>query len=200
LSYRSIACAVLACASLAACSQTAALTNEPQRTNSAAATSVRANPPQRFAGFLAAVREADAAVVATLVSVDDAAEAPDKFLTATRWRVGRLVAGSGVRPGDTVAVRLPTGRRGDGSGEWAAGTPTGAPGAGPAMSVGDEYLLLLSRRTYEAQVKARGGRPLDGVTGAGPGLRKVTGRNRIEAAEPFEAPATVDELASMIGD
>jgi hypothetical protein len=200
LSYRSYACAALASACLAACSQNAAVTNEPLGINSAAATSVAAQSSQRFAGFLAAVRGADAAVVATLVSVDDAAPGPDRFLTSTRWRVGRLVAGAGVAPGATVAVRLPTGRRGDGSGEWAAGTPTGAPGAGPAMRAGDEYLLLLSRRTYEAQVKARGGRPLDGVTGAGPGLRKVTGPNRIEAAEPFEAPATVDELASMIGE
>lgn len=198
--FRSYACAALASACLAACSQTAAVTDEPLGIKSAAESRLPADPPQRFAGFLAAVREADAAVVATLLSVDDAAEGPDRFLTSTRWRVGRLVSGSGARRGDTIVVRLPTGRRGDGSREWAADAPTGAPGTVPAIRAGDEYLLLLSRRTYEAQVKARGGRPLDGVTGAGPGLRKVTGPNRIEAGEPFEAPATVDELTSMIGE
>jgi hypothetical protein len=139
-------------------------------------------------------------VVARLASFDPTAEAADRFLSTARWEVERVVSGSGVRAGQTVTVRLPTGRRADGRWEWAAGQPTGAPGAEPAMKAGDRYLLLLSRGTYEAQVKARGGQPLAGVTGAGLGYHKVAGANRIEAAGSYEAPATVDELQSMVGD
>jgi hypothetical protein len=148
--------------------------------------------------FVRIARQADSVVVAELVRVDFSDPAADKFLTTAEWRSLEVLRGD-RRAGETVRVRIPLGQDPDGQWRWIRGETAVSPDATGRMKPGDRFLLKLSRSTYEAQVRARGGEPLPGVTGAGLGLHPLSGRE-IRAGGSFRPPASLEHLKAQLQD
>jgi hypothetical protein len=65
------------------------------------------------------------------------------------------------------------------------------------MKPGDTFLLMLSRGTYEEQVRAKGGQPLSNATGVGLGFHRLQQRE-ILASGWLRPPPTVDALKAAL--
>ena len=148
------------------------------------------------ASFLSLARKADAVVIARLLQADFSEEEEDGFLTSSRWQVVETLRGRAAA-GETLHVRFPLGREAGGNWRWIGGESAISPDAAMRMKPGDTFLLMLSREFYERQVRARSGRPIDGVTGAGFGLHRV-GEGRILPGGSFEPPPTIEALKKIL--
>lgn len=152
--------------------------------------------PALEADFLELARKADAVVVGQLVHADFSVEDRDGFLTTADWKVLENVRGTQA-PGDVIRVRFPLGREPDGDWRWVAHEPAISPDENARMKPGDTFLLMLSRATYEAQARARGGQPLPDVTGVGLGFHRLRQRE-ILASGGLRPPQTIDALKAAL--